>query len=399
MRVLLANDSSSLSGGAEVMTLRIAEYLRRRGHEVRVFSSDVDTGGGPPQADYLCANIRSKFYLNTLHNFSAASRLKEAVNDFRPDLIHVRMFLTQLSPAILPVVARVPSMAHVVWYRAICPTGLKMLPDGSRCTVRRGVACLTNGCLKPVDWAARLVQLQLFERRKDAFRLYLANSRAVGVELEKNGLGPVRVLWNAVPIRPQRDGLDAEPSLLYVGRLAEGKGLDVLLKAVRGVLDTGVRVRLDIVGSGPERRNLEQMANSLGLGQSVRFHGHLPQRELEENFRGAWAQIVPSVWPEPFGISAAEAMMRGIPVIAARSGGLAEFIQNDRTGILVSPGSAEELSTAILRMVGDKPLADRLGQFARQFAIDYLSEKPFTDQLLEAYEAVLSNSRPVMQLV
>jgi glycosyltransferase involved in cell wall biosynthesis len=388
--VLVVNDSSSPSGGAEVMTLRIADFLRRRGHECKVFSSNADTGGGPPVGDYLCKHNREGFYNTTLHNFSAVSTLDRAVKEFKPDVIHVRMFLTQLSPSILPVVARFPSVYHAVWYRIVCPTGLKMFPDGKRCDVHRGTVCVRKGCLNAPEWAFKMVQLKQVERLKSAFRIYLANSHAVGSELSEHGLGPVRVLWNAVPLRPERAKIDEHPSLLYAGRLSQGKGVDILLAAFRKVLDSGITATLQIAGNGPEEGRLKNLAASLQLGSTVYFHGHVPQAELEERFAGAWAQVVPSVWPEPFGIVAAEAMMRGVPVVAARSGGLSEFISHEVTGFHVTPGCTEELTQALIRVLTEKESLHVMGHRARQFAIDHLSEKPFTDRLLQIYDEALS---------
>ncbi len=134
MKILLINDYGSPIGGAEVLTFALRDELRRLGHDVRLFASSAGASQASSEADYLCYGTLSRFrtLLQTLNPW-AFVRLRRVLQEFQPDVVHVRMFFTQLSPLILPLLRRVPALYHVVWYRPICLTGTKLLPTGSPC--------------------------------------------------------------------------------------------------------------------------------------------------------------------------------------------------------------------------------------------------------------------------
>jgi len=94
----------------------------------------------------------------------------------------------------------------------------------------------------------------------------------------------------------------------------------VLLSAMAVVHGHLPEARLLIVGDGPERTQLERLANDLGIEAAVDFSGHLDSMAMEDALASAWVQAVPSLWEEPFGLVAAESMMRGTAVVASDAG-------------------------------------------------------------------------------
>jgi glycosyltransferase involved in cell wall biosynthesis len=146
-------------------------------------------------------------------------------------------------------------------------------------------------------------------------------------------------------------------SVCFVGRLARTKGVDVLIRAVRSA--PSVR-RLEVVGDGYHRAELEALAR--GTGIDVRFHGWLSPREVRAVMSGVDVIAVPSVWPEPFGIVGLEAMAAGRAVVASRIGGIPEWLDDGRTGTLVTPGAVDELAAALEHAAGDPSSAARMGR-------------------------------------
>ena len=104
--------------------------------------------------------------------------------------------------------------------------------------------------------------------------------------------------------------------------------------------------------------------------------------QVEECFSGAWVQVVPSRWREPFGNVAAEAMMRGTAVIATLGGGLSEIVRDERTGILVPPNNVDALASALLGLLSDRRRAECLGGGGREFALSHLTEEIFVDRFV-----------------
>ncbi len=91
-------------------------------------------------------------------------QFRDVLRTFQPDLVHVRMFWIQLSPAILPVLQHVPALLHIVNYNLICPIDAKILPDGAPCRVRAGLACRQQGCMPMIGVARWLVQTSYWRR-------------------------------------------------------------------------------------------------------------------------------------------------------------------------------------------------------------------------------------------
>ena len=344
MKILLLNDAATPGGGAELLTLALRHELRRRGHDARLFASTAAYGPGPSQADYTCYGTVGA--LRTIHrvgNFSAYVRLRSVLRDFRPDVVHVRMFLTQLSPLILPLLRDVPSLYHATWFETICPTGLKLLPDGAVCNEPAGRACRRNGCVSRRAWPGLMWQLTLFRHWRGVFDRVVANSQALAQTLTANGLSPVEVIWNGVEVRASRPPLVSPPTISFAGRLSREKGVDVLLRAFAQVRESVPDAKLVIVGDGNKRDELLRLSRELALGASVEMLGHLEQGDLERQLAASWVHAVPSWPPETFGLTAAEAMMRGTAVVASSVGGLVEIVEAERTGLLVPPGDERSL--------------------------------------------------------
>ena len=389
MKILLLNDYATPTGGAELMTLALRDGLRQRGHDARLFAGDARAGGGDVQADYTCFGTTSRFRtLLQTANPSAAMRLRQTLAEFRPDVVHVRMFLTQLSPLILPLLRDVPSLYHVVWYRPICPIGTKLLPDGTPCQVSPGVVCYRNGCLPARDWAPLLFQLHLWRRWRAAFDLVVANSAAVGERLRAEGIAPVEVVWNGVPRRAARPPLAAPPTVAFAGRLVPEKGADLLVRAFARIVGQLPEARLILAGDGPEGAWLARLVADLGLDRAVTLTGHLDRAAIEARFATAWVQAVPSRWAEPFGIAAAEGAMRGTAIVASAGGGLSEIVRDGATGFLVPPGDVDALAAALRRLLGDRDLAERLGGAGREDALARFDEATFVERFIALYERI-----------
>ena len=135
--------------------------------------------------------------------------------------------------------------------------------------------------------------------------------------------------------------------LIFVGRLVSDKGADVLLRAL-GILK--IPATLTIIGHGPEEENLRALVRELSLDQSVTFAGQKVGRELVELMNHHEVIVIPSRWPEPFGIVALEGIACGCIAVGSEQGGLSEAIGN--CGITFRNGDSEEL-------------ADRLGELLR----------------------------------
>lgn len=394
MRILQVYDLSGSNDGPGHQLARMRGALEERGHEVRLMASSIQRAPGPA-ADYVAFGTdhgRRQVLTQTL-NPSAYRVLRRALAEFQPDVVHVRQFLWQLSPLILPLLRTVPTVYHLSHYKAVCPVATKLLPDGSLCGSPAGRACLGHGCVTPQTWAFMMLQLRLFRRWQGVFDQYVALSTAMKHRLEAEGIGPVEVVHNAVAMRPMRTRLAETPLVVYAGRLVRAKGVDVLLRAHAEVVRAVPAARLIVAGDGPERASLQDLASRLNLDDHVSFTGHLARERMEAEFETAWVQVVPSVWEEPFGNVVTEAMMRGNAVIASRIGGIQDIIQDDVNGILVPPGDASILSRALVQLLTNPSRAASLGEAGRTRVIRDFGEDRLVDRMEQIFRVVASQSR------
>ena len=148
-----------------------------------------------------------------------------------------------------------------------------------------------------------------------------------------------------------------------------------------------------MAGAGPERVRLEKLATELGIDGQISWLGHLSRQQIEKAFSSAWIQVVPSMWAEPFGLVAAEAMMRGSAVVVSNSGGLGEMVRHGETGFHVTPGCGKSLSEALLRILMDRKQAEAMGRRAREYALKELAEERMIERFIATYQKLLTRQR------
>jgi glycosyltransferase involved in cell wall biosynthesis len=183
-----------------------------------------------------------------------------------------------------------------------------------------------------------------------------------------NGARPLVTIPNAVDLdlyRPMRSAGWPGAHELVVGcmaRLVAGKGVDDLLNAAAEVRTERIRIR--IAGDGPERAALEALARHLELTPRVDFLGWVG--DADAFWKSCDVAVVPShQWIETFGLTAAEAMASGCPVIATRNGGLSEVVDHDVTGFVVDIGDTPAIAEALRTYACDRSLLAAHGAAAR----------------------------------
>ena len=175
---------------------------------------------------------------------------------------------------------------------------------------------------------------------------------------------------------------------LFVGRLdQEQKGLEPLVRSL-AILPRSVPFRLRLVGEdwgGAEV--VQRLARTLGVADRVTLVGRLPRAELLAEYARADLLVLPSLF-EPFGIVLLEAMAAGLPVIASRVGGIPEVVADGVTGLLVEPGNASELASAVLRFAESPSLRARMGSRGRERVRSY-SWEVLVPRILAVYREAI----------
>ena len=177
--------------------------------------------------------------------------------------------------------------------------------------------------------------------------------------------------------------LSGRPELLYVGRLVEKKGVDLLLRAIDRLGGMTPAPTLTIIGKGDDEEGLKKLSEDLGIASRVTFAGSLDRKAVLERMSACSMVVVPSRI-EPFGLVALEAAQVGCPVVASRVDGLPEVIADRQTGLLVPPDDVNALAASIMSIIGSPAEARRLGQQARDRALNSFS----WDAYVSAFDAL-----------
>jgi glycosyltransferase involved in cell wall biosynthesis len=169
-----------------------------------------------------------------------------------------------------------------------------------------------------------------------------------------------------------RSSCDQGLRLVTIGRLHPSKGHDLLLHALRRLVnqqqqlgDAGVEISLRIIGSGAERDNLESLTRELDLSSHVQFMGSLSEDEVIRQLGQADIFVLAS-HAEPLGVVYMEAMAMEVATIGTAAGGVGEIITDGVDGLLVPPGDEQSLADAIRRLLDDPALRHRLAEAGRR---------------------------------
>jgi glycosyltransferase involved in cell wall biosynthesis len=251
--------------------------------------------------------------------------------------------------------------------------------------LRRRPAVVTDHGLEGSDWAGLLPRL---------FHRFLTVSRH---SAESLGVPPARtrlIYGGADPARFWPDPSVSRRGALFVGRLTPHKGVDRLLEALPPEAELRV---VGTAGHDPQlpERDYPALLRRLAADRNVEFLGALDEQELAEAYRSAEVLVLPSVdltcygkrirTSELLGLVLLEAMMSGTPVIASRLGGPPEVVEHAETGFLVEPGDVGELRERLSQVLRDPALAARLGQRARERALERFTWQVCAERCLAAY--------------
>lgn len=190
--------------------------------------------------------------------------------------------------------------------------------------------------------------------------------------------------------------LDAEV-ILSVGRLIDLKGTEYLIKALPAVLLRFPRAKALIIGSGPRKNQLLDLAKNLRLEENIVFIDQIPHVELIEYYAVADVFVLPSIInpkgeTEGFGVVLLEAMACGLPVIGSDVGGIPDIIENGETGLLARQKDPQHLSHQLLRVLSDADLKEKLVGNARKLIETRFSWEIVAGRFIEIYRAALQGN-------
>lgn len=393
MHVLVVHNrynSAQPSGENNVVDQEVA-LLRGAGHRVGVFERRSD--------DIAGRSLPGKVAVPLLVPWNPAVRreLAARLRAERPDVVHVHNVFPLLSPSVLAACADagVPAVATLHNYTQVCPPGT-LQREGRSCTECVGAAtplpAVRHGCYRNSRLATVPLAVGLSVNRRrwwSGVERFFCISAAQRDVLVAAGMPAERlaVKHNFVPDPDARRSGTGE-HVLYLGRLAEAKGVRLLMAAWDEVAaDGGVGVPLVIAGTGP----LEGEVTAWAAGRDdVRYVGLYGPEQCRRAVARSVAVVAPSTWLEAFGLVVVEAMAAGVPTVAAGHGAFVELVEDGVTGLLHRPGETASLAACLRRITAEPDRNRRMGLAARRRYEQGFSPAVGLERLVEGYRAAIA---------
>ena len=382
-------------GGSGIIATEIGESLARRGHRVHFIAGEV-----PLRLDRFLDNVffhevevrDYPLFHHSPYPLALASKMVEVASFQRLDLLHVHYAVPHATSAYLArqILAQTlgPAAPRVV--TTLHGTDITLVgSDPSFLPITRFSILQSDGLTAPSEALRRStyelfavppeVPIELIPNFVDSDRFHPAPARS---------FAPLRHLFEGRGQRPLADG--ARPRVLvHNSNFRPLKRIGDLIAAFAEVRRTHEAL-LILVGDGPERSRIEADVRERGLGAAVCFLGK--QLNFLEVLQHADLFLLPSE-SESFGLAALEAMSCGVPVIASRTGGLPEVVDDGVTGLLHPVGDVPAIAAAIRLLLGDEPLHRRMSAAARQRVEGRFAREPMIDRYEACYQRVLSGKR------
>ncbi|MEV7190547.1 glycosyltransferase family 4 protein [Streptomyces sp. NPDC093510] len=392
MHVLVVHNryaSAQPSGENNVVDQEV-ELLRAAGHRVGMFERRSD--------DIAAMSLPAKARVPLLvpWNRAVRSELAARLRAERPDVVHVHNVFPLLSPAVLAACADagVPAVATLHNYTQVCPPGT-LQRDGLPCTEcvgRAPLPAVRHGCYRGSRLATVPLALSLSVNRRrwwSGVERFFCISAAQRDVLVRSGMPAERltVKHNFVP-EPDARRSGAGEHLLFLGRLAEAKGVRLLMAAWDEIAaDGGVGVPLVLAGAGP----LEPEVTAWAAGRDdVRYVGLYDPAQCRQAIARSVAVVAPSTWMEAFGLVVAEAMAAGVPTVAAGHGAFVELVEDGVTGLLHQPGDSASLASSLRRITAGPERNQEMGRAARRRYEQGFSPAVGLERLVEGYRTAIA---------
>jgi glycosyltransferase involved in cell wall biosynthesis len=385
MRILQLHTRYRQPGGEDTVVRAERAALEQAGHEVHQHIEDN------PESPVRAAAALA----GSLWNPLSARRVIDAIDAARPDVAHVHNTWFASSPSVLSALRRrqIPVVMTVHNYRLICVNAL-FLRDGAPCE-----KCLDHGpwsavrhrCYRgsratsAVAAAGIAVHRGLGTWSRFVDRFIVLSEFARG-RLVRAGLPSHRLVPGANFVEdpgPRSTAPSKSRDVLFVGRLSPEKGAHVLLDAWRTAACRGLR--LDVIGDGPDRAQLEENAPP-----GVAFLGRRPAAEVMDRLLRARALVIPSVWYEGQPVTALEGLAAGTPLVLSGIGGLPEVLGGGEGG-WITPANRSDALARILEQLADDHAVDARSAHARQRYLDAFTS-PAAVARLEAVYTDAQNS-------
>ena len=396
MKVLITNYHPINIGGAQASTYLIAKSLEKTGKfDVRIASTG-DYG------DIKTYDLKKfKLLPFSLQNQYLQKFLSKIIKEEKIDLIHPQERLTTVGGILAAKKNNIPSVVHFRDYWFACPESSCLMPSYEECKIcsyRKILECSKNR----IPWNIyKWSVIKSYWKLLNEADAKIAISDAVKRKLEICGIYEAKVIPNPINLRTFQEIHEEKvkkieenynlnhPIILYVGILMYHKGIINILHAISR--DEMLRnVNFLIVGDGKLKEKCKNYISHHAL-KNVKLVGRVPFSDIPAFYSVSDIVVFPSIWQEPFGRVAIEAMAAGKPVVASNVGGIPDIIEHGKTGYLVNPFDLETWKNSIIKLIENENLRESIGKEGKKVARKY-DANSVVKEITKIYEDALNKT-------
>ena len=379
MKILMVNKFLHPNGGSETYIFKLGAGLQAMGHEVQYFGMEHEgrivgnrVGAYTSNMDFHGGSMLKKltYPIKTIYSTEARKKIRQVLDDFRPDVCHLNNFNYQLTPSIILEIRKWEKQSGdpvKILYTAhdaqlVCPNHMMKNPNTNeiceKCLGGHYLNCVKGKCIHGSAAKSMIGCMEAFfwklvgvYRQIDTI---ISCSHFLKTKLDTDPILAERTvaLHNFMdPVEPKE--IQKKDYVLYFGRFSQEKGIATLAAAAKQL----PQIQFVFAGSGPLENMLEGVPNIKNVGFQT-------GEALEMLIREARFSVYPSEWYENCPFAVMESQAYGTPVLGAAIGGIPELIQVGKTGALFESGNVDALINGIKMLWNDREQTERMNQRA-----------------------------------
>lgn len=403
MKILLVNKFHYLKGGSEKYYFELGELLKEKGHDVAYFSmydeKNISTGDKEYFVEPIDLNNGSKLKaLDVIYSKENEKKMIEALDDFKPDIVHLNNFQRQLSASIIkPIKKRnIPIVFTAHDVQAICPAITMLDSNMNICEACMGgkyMNCTKKVCIKNSKMKSLLGTIEGYYYRnkkiyKNKIDYIITPSEFYRTKFINDGISEnkIKAIHNSIDVDKYNVETTDEGFALYFGRLSKEKGILNLIEAFSKLKEG----KLYIAGEGPEKENIIEFINKNKLDDRIKMLGFLNSTQMTEQIKKCKFVVVPSIWYENCPYSILETLAIGKPIIGANIGGIPELVNNNENGYIYDYNDIDELSKRMKELFENDDLVKTFSKKSKELAKKLYTKENYYNELIDIYNSLIN---------
>lgn len=350
MKILFLHDKYVKDGGAERYIVSKRNIFEKEGNETFLFTTTKERDLKIKNSKILKSK-ENRIFGSYIQAFYIYSELKNYIKKIEPDLIYIQNNY-EYPYSFLKACKKHRTIQRVHDYGIICPSRWVVYKDNLKlCSGKMGIKCVRHGCVSIPIFLSYYFKLK-YIKNHPIIKKYFSPSKTLKKYMINNRFKNVEFDLYSFEIKEGKEKIKRKKNLfIYIGGLHKHKGVYLLVKAFKAVLKKAPSVKLEIIGEGPELKNLKKLVENYKLKSNISFLGKVDNRDLYKYYKKATTVVVPSIWIENYPYVVMEALHFKTLVIGSDAGGIKEQITSKKKGVLFKRNDKEDLIKKMLEIL------------------------------------------------